>query len=131
MQTVVCFIYGHPVHGEETDAIVLGSLAEELDWFPAQDSIYRQSKCTQSTAVLPSASQETNKFILARTMYGEVPCAFIVLILLLTNERSNSMEPSNMSRVWIPIGTRSESFREDPRDMLGPFHPYRWIVFMT
>jgi len=82
---------------KETDAIVLGSLAEELDWFPARDSIYRQSKCAQLTAVLPSASQEANKFILARTMHGEVPHAFVVLALLLMDERSNSAEPSNMS----------------------------------
>jgi hypothetical protein len=75
-------------------------------------------------AVSPSISQEANKFILARMMYGEVPCAFIVLVFLLTNERSNSTEPSNMSRVWIPVRTRSKSFREDLSDMLGPFHPY-------
>src|SRR5882762_1059351 len=82
-------------------------------------------------AVLPSISQEANKFILARTMYGEIPCAFIVLVFLLTNDRSNSMEPLNMSRVWIPVRTRSKSFWEDPSDMLGPFHPYQWMVFMT
>jgi hypothetical protein len=110
--------------------MTLGSLAEELDWFPARDSIYRQSKRAQSTAVLPSASQETNKFILARTMYGEVPRAFVVLALLLTDERSNSAEPSNMLGVWIPIGTRCESFWEDPSNMLGPFHPYRWMIFV-
>jgi hypothetical protein len=64
-------------------------------------------------------------------MYGEVSRAFIVLILLLMNKRSNSTEPSNMSRVWIPIRTRGKSFQEDLSNMLGPFHPYQWMVFVT
>jgi hypothetical protein len=40
------------------------------------------------------------------------------------------MEPSNMSGVWIPVRTRCESFQEDPSNMLGPLHPYRWMVFV-
>jgi hypothetical protein len=82
-------------------------------------------------AVLPSTSQEANKFILARTMYGEVPRAFVILTLLLTDERSNSVEPSNMLGVWILVRTRCESFWEDPSNMLGPLHPYRWMVLVT
>jgi len=75
-------------------------------------------------AVLPSTSQETNELALARMMHGEVPCALIVLSLLITNERSNSAKPLNMSRVWIPIRTGSKSFQEGLSNVHGPFHPY-------
>src|SRR5882762_3254483 len=53
-------------------------------------------------------------------MHREVPHAFVVLALLLTDERSNSAEPLNMLGVWIPIRTRSKSFRDDPSKYAWP-----------
>jgi hypothetical protein len=56
-------------------------------------------------------------------MHRGIPHAFVILALLLTDERSNSAESSNMSRIWVPIRTRSESLQEDPGNALGPLHP--------
>jgi hypothetical protein len=74
-------------------------------------------------AVLPSNSQETNHLVLARMMHREIPHAFVILALLLMDERSDSMESSNMLRIWVPVRTRSKSFQKGPGNALGPLYP--------
>jgi hypothetical protein len=73
--------------------------------------------------VLPTNSQEANHFALARMMHRGIPHAFVILALLLMDERSNSVKSLNMSRIWVLIRTRSKSFQKDLGNALGLLHP--------
>src|SRR5882762_4967832 len=39
MQAVVSLIFGHPMHGEVTYAVILRDCTVELNWFPAQSGV--------------------------------------------------------------------------------------------